>query len=263
MDAGRTELPKLNTIYHADLFDLCKTMPDESVDMILCDLPYGTTACSWDSIIPIVPMWEQFKRIVKPNSAIVLTATQPFSSLLVTSNMKMFKHEWIWRKENGTNPLNAKIEPMRVHEVVLIFADGKTNYYPVMTKGKPYIEKSGVGLRHNGGHKQIVTINDGNYYPQTVQFFMRDKGIHPTQKPLALFEYLIKTYTLSGQLVFDPCVGSGTTALACQNTGRNFVCGDSSQEYVDMALHRLQVNDPYQATVDKATGIKQLSLFEN
>ena len=190
-----------------------KLIPDGSVDMILCDLPYGTTACKWDTIIPFEPLWEQYKRIIKDNGAIVLTASQPFTSALVMSNVKMFKYEWIWEKSKATGYLNSKIMPMVAHENVLVFGKGKIKYNPQKISGKPYNK----GKAHRptdvyGSQISVLVKNeDGTRYPRTVQYFITAESqgrLHPTQKPVALFEYLIKTYTNEGDLVLDNCAGS-------------------------------------------------------
>lgn len=251
-----------NSIHHMDLFALCNAMPSESVDMILCDLPYGTTACSWDTIIPIEPMWEQFKRIIKPRGAIVLTATEPFASRLRMSNINMYKYDWVWDKNNSAGFVLAPLRPFQVTENVLIFQTSLF-YYPIFEKrGKP---------RNKGGYGKSDVYNimpseskSNTYYPKNIiKIGNADQTnkAHPTQKPVALFEYLIRTYTRENELVFDPCVGSGTTAVAARNTGRDYICGDFTREYVELARQRVQNSDPYQATVHE-NGVKQLSLFE-
>lgn len=230
-----------NQVIHTDLLTLCASIPRASIDMILCDLPYGTTACSWDEIIPLEPMWAQFKRVIKPRGAIVLTASQPFTSKLVSSNYEMFRCEWIWQKSKGSGYLNANRLPLKSHEVCLVFAFGLHNYYPQMKTGKPYRATSGAA----GGYVQdqtvagYLTINNGDRYPTSVIDFDIETGLHPTQKPVALFEYLIRTYTRPGEIILDPCVGSGTTAIAARQTGRHFICGDRELEYVNIARERL------------------------
>lgn len=235
-----------NTVHHADLFDLCGQMADQSVDMILADLPYGTTACSWDTVIPFEPMWAAFKRIIKPRGAIVLTASQPFTSALVMSNPKWFRHEWVWQKEQGTNPYAAEYAPMKTHETVLVFCAGQPAYSPVMTKGKPYSgffsNTATIGEVY-GKARSVHKPNFGTRYPSSVITVRSETGKHPTQKPVALFEYLIRTYTQPGELVFDPTAGSGTTAVAARQTGRDYIVGDSSAEYV--AIMRERLAKPY------------------
>jgi site-specific DNA-methyltransferase (adenine-specific) len=223
-----------------------KDIPDKSVDMILCDLPYGTTACKWDTIIPFEPLWEQYKRIIKDNGAIVLTASQPFTSALVMSNIKMFKYEWVWEKHQGTNPSVVKISPLKSHENILVFCSGKTKYNPQMGIGKPYKGFNSDKFQSEvyGGGKSVHRDNpEGTRYPKTVIKITKDKGKrkHPTQKPVALFEYLIKTYTNEGDLVLDNCAGSGTTGVACQNLNRNCILMEKEQEYIDIIHKRLNI----------------------
>lgn len=250
----------LNTVSHMDIFDLCDCLEDESIDMILCDLPYGITACSWDTVIPFEPMWEAFKRIIKPRGAIVLTASQPFTSKLVMSNLEWFKYEIIGHKTCATGFLDCKRKPMKAHENILVFADGQTIYNPQMKSGIEHKRNADRNYNNQtpnyGQFKAMREYKSNQYYPtsvikmgapegQKVTYAHRPNKIktHPTQKPVALFEYLIRTYTQAGQVVFDPCVGSGTTAIAARNTGRNFICGDSSEEYVRVARERLAL--PY------------------
>lgn len=253
----------INTIQHTDLLTLSGILDDQSVDMILCDLPYGTTACAWDTVIPFEPMWEQFKRVIKPRGAIVLTASQPFTSALVMSNVKWFRCEWIVVKPNGTGFLNASRQPMKNHESVIVFANGAHDYYPQKSKGKKYrkirgAEREFVRDPNVGGY---TTNNNGDRFPKSVIHYSWETGLHPTQKPVPLFQYLIRTYTLPGELVFDPCVGSGTTAVAAHLTGRRYICGDTSEEYVNIARERVASCDPLKAKkVDDNT--TQLSLFE-
>lgn len=246
-------LSEVNRVHCCDLFTLCNALPSQSVDMILADLPYGVTQASWDVIIPFAPMWKAFKRVIKPRGAIVLTASQPFTSLLVCSNLEMFRYAWVWEKTNGTNFLNAPFQPMKSHEDIIIFSDsaasfspaGVMNYYPQMVTGEPYISnwehKQGSYTFHSSPTKSAITVNAGSRYPRSVIKFSEQRGFHPTQKPVALFEYLIKTYTQPGDLVLDPVVGSGTTALAARACGRNFICGDQSPEYVAIARERLRL----------------------
>lgn len=246
----------LNTVSCMDIFDLCDCLQDESIDMILCDLPYSITQNIWDILIPFEPMWECFKRVIKPRGVVVLTASQPFTSQLVMSNLEWFKYEIIGHKTCATGFLDCKRKPMKAHESILIFADGQTTYNPQMEGGiehKRNADRSYNNMTPNYGQfKAMGEYNSNQYYPtsvikvsppqgQKVTYAHRPNKIktHPTQKPVALFEYLIRTYTQPGETVFDPCVGSGTTAIAARNTGRNFVCGDSSEEYVQVAQDRL------------------------
>lgn len=256
----------LNQIHHAEFSELCAQVDDASVDMILCDLPYGTTACAWDTVIPFDTVWEHFKRVIKPKGAIVLTASQPFTSALVMSNVDWFRCEWIVRKPAGTGYLNANRQPMKNHENILIFAKGAHNYCPVMTKGERYSATSGAvgGFVRDKTVGGYLTINDGLRYPLSVidDAWQTSKS-HPTEKPVALFSYLIKTYTREGETVFDPCVGSGTTAIACQRTGRNFICGDYHLPYVEIGRKRLQDADVDQPTqVSDTTQQLSLELFK-
>jgi site-specific DNA-methyltransferase (adenine-specific) len=177
----------LDVIHHTDLLTLCAALPDQSIDCILSDLPYGTTACHWDSIIPLEPMWEQFKRVIKPRGAIVLTASQPFTSKLVMSNPGMFRCEWIWEKSQGTGYLNANRQPMKNHEACLIFAFGAHDYYPQMRIGQPYRATRGAvgGFVRDKTVGGYLTINDGDRYPLSVVKFDSETGLHPTQKPVA------------------------------------------------------------------------------
>jgi site-specific DNA-methyltransferase (adenine-specific) len=243
---------------HGDCLELMQEIPDKSIDMILCDLPYGTTACKWDTIIPFEPLWEQYKRIIKDNGAIVLTTSQPFTSALVMSNIKMFKCEWIYKKRCASNFAQAKYMPMKEHESVLIFGKNKTNYYPIKEKrqgsGKErvkyaYSDKSRhaigdfVGNIKGKYNKENDSGNDEMRYPSSVQEFNNrasgDRGSHPTQKPLALFEYLIKTYTNEGNLVLDNCMGSGTTGVACKNLNRKFIGIEKDEKYFEIGRNRI------------------------
>lgn len=240
--------------------ELLAQIPDASIDMVLCDLPYATTQNSWDVLIDLEEMWCQLQRICKKRASIVLTAMQPFTSILVSSNMKMYRDEWIWRKPNGTGFLDAKNRPMRNHESVLVFSGKRGGYHPQMREGNPYRCLTGSQTTNYGKFSKIETISSGERYPLTVLDFNTNKGLHPTQKPVALFEYLIKTYTLENEIVLDMTCGSGTTAIASRNLNRQFICGDSHLPYVELARTRLQNSDPYQATINK-DGSKQLSLF--
>lgn len=217
-------------------------LPPASVDMILCDLPYGTTQNKWDSVIPLESLWREYLRICKKSAAIVLTSAQPFTSILVTSNLSDFKYEWVWQKEAGTGLLNAKKQPLRDHESVLIFYQSQCIYNPQFTAGKPYVCKKGGETSNYNASGSVVTVNDGTRCPKTVQFFQRDKGkVHPTQKPVALMEYLIRTYTNPGQLVLDNTMGSGTTGVACMNTGRRFIGIERDEKYFGIAEKRINV----------------------
>jgi site-specific DNA-methyltransferase (adenine-specific) len=234
-------------LIQGDCLELMKGIADKSVDMVLCDLPYGTTACKWDTIIPFEPLWEQYKRIIKDNGAIVLTATQPFASNLVMSNIKMFKYEWVWNKNRGTGFQIVRYKPLVSHESVLIFGKGKITYNPQMReRDAPRLSKN------NGSTRQMVVSKGEKYtgkeplkkrYPITSLEFsnnnQKDK-VHPTQKPVALFEYLIKTYTNEGETVLDNCMGSGTTGVACKNLNRNFIGIEIDPTYFEIAKERIE-----------------------
>lgn len=237
-------------LYNNDCFNVFPLIPDKSVDAIICDLPYGTTACKWDTIIPFDKLWNEYKRLIKPNGAIVLTASQPFTSALVMSNPKMFKYEWIWEKSKASNFLLAKKQPLKAHENVLVFANGTPNYYPQKTQGKPYY-RGGVKEKHDNPevsnnipnyHSHIRKSEDGMRLPRSVQYFTTaefDGKFHPTQKPIALMEYLIKTYTNENETVLDNCMGSGTTGLACKLTNRKFIGIEKEPEYFNIAQKRI------------------------
>lgn len=313
---------ELNRIYNEDCLEGMKRLPSNSVDMILCDLPYGTTACDWDEVIPFEPLWEQYKRIIKSKGNIVLTTSQPFTSKLIASNFDMFRHEWIWEKDNGTNFLSAKKVPFKVHENVVVFGykannkgmfpisraymlrekeksglsakdfkrilgngmashyftDGeqfciptKVNYLklqqgtglftkpweelkemydeenkphtynPQMAKGNPYVSGTGANFGVYGETKKVVTENKtGDRYPRSVIKFNSEKGLHPTQKPTKLFEYLIKTYSNENDVVLDNCIGSGTTAIAAMNTNRNYIGFEQDEAYYKIATERIE-----------------------
>jgi site-specific DNA-methyltransferase (adenine-specific) len=219
-----------------------KRIPDKSIDMILCDLPYGTTACKWDTIIPFEPLWEAYKRIIKDTGAIVLTASQPFTSKLVMSNLEMFKYEWIWEKYSITGHLNAKIMPLKKHENVLVFYQKQPTYNPQMTKGAPYDVTYSTHSQNYGKQKDnIRTINSGTRYPVSIKKIKHDASKHhPTQKPVALFEYLIRTYTDKGDTVLDNCAGSFTTAVACIKSDRNYICIEQDVGYCEIGRKRIK-----------------------
>mgnify|MGYP003430706871 CR=1 FL=1 len=235
-------MPKIELI-QGDCLEKMKDIPDGSIDMILCDLPYGTTACKWDTIIPFEPLWKEYKRIIKDNGAIVLTASQPFTSALVMSNPNWFKYEWVWNKKQSGSFLLAKYQPLKITESVCIFSKGKTAYFPQMRTGK---------LRKKGGSKSKselyaslgseIKYNDQYFPTNLIEFSMANKSgrLHPTEKPVALFEYLIKTYTNEGETVLDNCMGSGTTGVACINTNRNFIGIELDQGYFDIACKRIE-----------------------
>jgi site-specific DNA-methyltransferase (adenine-specific) len=239
---------ELNKIYQGDCLEVMKEIDDKSIDMILCDLPYGTTACKWDTIIPFEPLWEQYKRIIKDNGAIVLTASQPFTSALVMSNIKMFKYEWIWDKKLPTGHLNAKRMPLKRHENILVFGKGNLKYIPQIILRENIREDKAGGIISDGTGKSAFGKHSkvaGKYthrQPTTIQEFSnanKTNVFHPTQKPVALFEYLIKTYTNEGDTVLDNAAGSGTTGVACKNLNRNFILIEQDENYCKIAEERL------------------------
>ena len=231
----------INKVYLGDCLSIMPSIRDKSIDMILCDLPYGVTACKWDIVIPLEPLWTQYKRIIKDRGAIVLTASQPFTSVLVMSNLKWFKYEWIWDKKQQGNHGLAKYQPLKIHENILVF--GGKNYFPQMVKGKAR-KKGGYGMGNSiaTGMKEIEPRLSDEYYPKSILEVSNAKkkgNLHPTQKPVALFEYLIKTYTNEGDLVLDNCAGSGTTGVACRNLNRNYILIEKEPEYYEIILKRL------------------------
>ena len=233
---------ELNKIYNEDCLEGMKRIPDKSVDMILCDLPYGTTRNKWDSIIPLDLLWEQYNRAIKDNGAIVLTAQTPFDKVLGVSNLKHLKYEWIWQKDAGTGFLNAKKMPLKDHENILVFYKKPPTYNPQMRTGfKPYTTTKGHHGTNYGADKGATTVSDGERYPLTTMKFPRDSNkLHPTQKPVALFEYLIQTYTNENEIVLDNCMGSGTTAIAAINTNRNFIGFEMDENYHKLANERIE-----------------------
>src|SRR5699024_2517863 len=249
---------ELNKIYNEDCLEGMKRIHDKSVDMILCDLPYGTTACSWDTIIPLDPLWEQYKRVIKDNGAIVLTASQPFTTTLINSNFNGMKHIWYWNKENGGNFAVAKYMPQKVIEEIVVFSkDGeRVNYYPIMEdveKGKVRPINRPVKRKESNpqGMASGIIKTSYNYSnkkrdPKDVLTFNHrakelnsSQRVHPTQKPVALFEYLIKKHTTEEYMILDHCMGIGKTAIAYINTNRNYIGIEKEKEYVDIANERI------------------------
>jgi site-specific DNA-methyltransferase (adenine-specific) len=246
---------ELNRIYQRECIEGMRMIPDKSIDMILCDLPYGTTACKWDTVIPFEPLWEQYGRVIKDDGAIVLTASQPFTSALVMSNPSLFRYEWIWDKVMGSNFVHAKKMPLKTHESILVFYKKLPTYHPQMTeadirKNRPpnagREDKSEI-LRVGGG-KLIESSNRDRTkrYPKSIYTLNRQTAdcnplyrVHPTQKPVDLFAYLIRTYTNEGDIVLDNCMGSGTTAIAALRTGRQFIGFELEREYVEIANKRI------------------------
>lgn len=235
-------------LMQGDCLELMKFIPDGSIDMILCDLPYGTTQNKWDAVIPFEPLWEQYRRVIKPNGAIILFASQPFTSTLIVSNLRDFKYTWTWRKPKGTGHLNAKKQPMRNTEDIAVFYASQCSYSPQMAKGEPYKDKAGKNhdaktsmTESYGAYTNFREVNTGFRYPtQVLEFGVVERGtVHPTQKPVALCEYLIKTYTNEGETVLDNCMGSGTTGVACKNLGRKFIGIEKDETYFKTASERI------------------------
>ena len=230
------------TIIKGDCLEVMKTLNDKSIDMILCDLPYGTTSCHWDTIIPFEPLWEQYKRIIKDNGAIVLTACQPFTSALVSSNFKMFRHHWVWDKVRPSGHLLAKKRPLMVTEDIVVFSKKSPVFNPQMTpRVKPRLSKNnGNDSCYNGNKKQFVGEVLKQKYPINIITQLKvSHSIHPSQKPEELFEYLIKTYSNEGDLILDNCAGSGTTGVACLNTNRRFILIEKNEDYFNIIQSRL------------------------
>ena len=238
-----------NSVNQGDCLKLMNGIPNKSVDMILADLPYGTTACGWDSIIDLDKLWLQYERVIKDNGAIVLTASQPFTTKLINSNLNLYRYEWIWIKSKASNFQNARKMPMKKHENVLVFYKS----LPVYNQGLQKLENPVISSRKNKGGNLGHCVESGNYYQKETGFNTTDIYInsvgnnesveHATQKPVALFEYLIKTYTNKGDLVLDNVAGSGTTGVACQNTDRNYILIEQEEKYIDIIKDRLRGGD--------------------
>ena len=234
---------ELDNIYNMDCLEGMKQIPDGTVDAVICDLPYGTTACAWDSVIPFDKLWEQYRRICKPNAPIVLFGSEPFSTMLRMSNLKAFKYDWIWNKKLAGNGILAKRQPLKIHEIVSVF--NATTYHPQMTKG---VMRAKMGLSESditGGNSFAESYVNDEYYPVTIQEFSiageRSERLHPTQKPVALLRYLVLTYTDVGGVVLDSCMGSGTTAIACLKEHRHFLGFELNKEYFDIAQRRIAI----------------------
>ena len=251
--------PKTNTITCGDCLEVMKIIPDCSIDMVLCDLPYGTISCKWDCIIDFKSLWEQYSRVIKNKAALVFTATQPFSSALVMSNTKMFRFAWVWNKKFAGNFALSKYQPQKIHEDILVFSKE-----PCLFNAQK--EKRDVPIKH-GANKCLSESSsiahskpeyDKKVYdfkePESIVLFSNRaevRGFHPTQKPVALFEYLIRTYTNEGDTVLDNCIGSGTTAIACINTGRNYIGIEKEEKYCRIAEERIHaLKSPAQNTME-------------
>ncbi len=250
---------ELNKIYNEDCLEGMKKINDKSIDMIVCDLPYGTTACKWDTIIPFEPLWEQYERIIKDNGAILLFGSQPFTSELIHSNLKLFKYEWIWEKHKPSNFALAKKQPMKYHENILVFYKKQPTYNPQMIKRDSNRIKQGqdvmyIGTSVNHGELNSLKTIKRSFdkydaelkLPSTVlkinavQSNSKEKVNHPTQKPVSLLEYLIKTYTNENEIVLDNCIGSGSTAIACINTNRKYIGFELDTGYFNIATERIE-----------------------
>lgn len=229
-------------LWNGDCLNLMSRIPDKSTDLILCDLPYGTTENEWDSVIDLKKLWQEYNRIIKDNGCIALFAQCPFDKILAISNISMLRYEYIWIKDNATGFLNANKMPLKKTENILIFYKKLPTYNPQMKSGKPYVCKQGGGsTNYNKFADNVVTVNEGLRYPDNVLKFNRDKEkFHPTQKPILLLEYLIKTYTNKGDLVVDNCMGSGSTGVACKLTDRKFIGIELNKEYFDIAKQRIE-----------------------
>lgn len=236
-------------LLNGDCLELMKDIPDNSVDMILCDLPYGTTSCKWDVVIPFKSLWEEYRRIIKRNRAIVLFGSEPFSSTLRCSNLQMYKYDWIWDKKCGLGFLDSKFRPLKQHEIISVFSYGgcaNGSSLPMMYNPQGLVfatKQNSHGKSHilNSETKSSRNLNTKyTNYPRSILTYGRETGLHPTQKPVALLEYLIKTYTNEGDVVLDNCMGSGSTGVACVNTGRDFIGIELDEHYFQVALKRIK-----------------------
>ncbi|NVM36301.1 MAG: site-specific DNA-methyltransferase [Candidatus Lokiarchaeota archaeon] len=227
-----------------DCLEKMKEIEGGSIDAVITDPPYGTTACKWDVIIPFDPMWEELKRITKDNGAICLFGNEPFSSYLRTSNIKMFRYDWIWQKPQGTNPMCAKIMPLKSHEIISVFYKKKPKYNPQMWKSTPYkgfeSKEKKIGEIYGNLKSKHRDNPEGLRFPKTIIEHKQEKGLHPTQKPVSLMEYLIKTYTNENEIVLDFTMGSGTTGVACKRLKRNFIGIENDEGYFEIAKKRIE-----------------------
>lgn len=233
-------------LIHGDCLEKMAAIPDGSVDMILCDLPYGTTACKWDTVIPFDPLWAQYRRVAKRNAAIVLTASQPFTTTLIASNMREFRYCWVWDKVQVTGFPNANRRPMSRHEDVCVFGQAAPRYNPQKSTGHPARKRTqgGKAAEVYAGFNHVATDSGSERFPTTILTISKghsphNRPVHPTQKPVALMEYLIRTYTQEGETVMDNCMGSGTTGVACINTSRNFIGIERDAKYFQIASDRI------------------------
>ncbi|WP_077297424.1 DNA-methyltransferase [Virgibacillus pantothenticus] len=236
-------MKEINKIYKEDCLVGMREIPDKSIDMILCDLPYGTTSCKWDEIIPLDKLWEQYERIIKDNGAIILTSKEPFTSVLRSSNLKIFKQPLVWVKDNFDNPMQAKRRHLNIFEDISIFYKKQCTYNPQGLIEVNTITKQGRSntLVDKRGSRKTEYKQQYTNYPKNILTYKRDGNhVHPTQKPIALFEYLIRTYSNKDETILDNCIGSGTTAVAAINTDRNFIGFEIESEYVEIANKRIQ-----------------------
>ena len=230
-------------LIHGDCLEEMKNIPDKSIDMILCDLPYGTTRNKWDTVIDLDLLWIQYERIIKDNGAIVLFAQVPFNIILGYSNLKLLKYEWIWEKEQGTGHLNAKKMPLKSHENIMVFYKKSPTYNPQMVGNEVRTVKRSGNKSKTTNYGDFIEIKESTYigrYPKDIIKFNKDKGYHPTQKPVALLEYLIKTYSNEGNVVLDNCMGSGSTGVACKHTNRKFIGIELDEKYFELAKKRIE-----------------------
>ena len=244
---------ELDTIYNEDCLTGMQRIPDGSVDCIICDLPYGTTANKWDSVIPMDKLWEQYKRVIKPKGAIVLFGAEPFSSMLRMSNPKWYKYDWIWEKEEGVGFQLAKVRPMMKTENISVFCKTSPNYYPIMEKlARAVRVKRAAGSNSNSDTSPLAHAEErvsvySERYPVNILYFARDTdGFHPTQKPVDLLRYLVLTYTNEGDTILDNCMGSGTTAVACHREKRHFIGFELDKGYFDKAVKRIKLEQQQQ-----------------
>ena len=238
-----------SALFNADCMDILPLIPDKSVQLIFADLPYGTTQCKWDSVLPFDKLWKEYERIITDNGVILLTASQPFTSAVVMSNPKLFKYEWIWHKNKGGNPLNAKIQPMKQHESILVFCKGKATYNPILEERAESGRKRVLSARVKGGSIKddavygqtniIFTNYNEKRLPQTVQYFNVERGLHPTQKPLQMAKYFIETHSNENDMVLDNTMGCGTFPLAAKELNRSFIGIEKEVKYYELAVGRV------------------------
>lgn len=240
-----------SSLVHADCFDVFPYIADKSINLILCDLPYGTTKNKWDSTLSLNKLWAEYERIISYNGAIVLFAQTPFDKVLGASKIDLLKYEYIWNKKRPTGHLNSKFAPMKQHENILVFSKASASFVkdkskamcfnPQFKKGKPYTRKSGRASSNYDvkNYEQVIVVNDGNYYPTSILEFAPETGLHPTQKPLSLLQYLVSTYSNENDIVLDNCMGSNTTGLACQRLNRQFIGIEKEKAYYDISVKRL------------------------